>query len=55
MIFAAVNTIAAPRRIRRRSFQHLHLQRAQDAHEAIRPTYLDLPPEAVAGSVTADD
>ena len=28
---------------------------AQDAHEVIRPTYLDLPPEAVAGSVTADE
>ncbi|MCL4810387.1 MAG: type I DNA topoisomerase, partial [Thermoanaerobaculia bacterium] len=28
---------------------------AQDAHEAIRPTMLDLPPEAVAGDVSADE
>jgi DNA topoisomerase-1 len=28
---------------------------AQDAHEAIRPTYLDLPPEAVAPYLEADE
>jgi DNA topoisomerase-1 len=28
---------------------------AQDAHEAIRPTMMDLPPEAVAGDVSADE
>lgn len=28
---------------------------AQDAHEAIRPTYFDLPPEAVAGYLSADE
>ncbi len=28
---------------------------AQDAHEAIRPTYLDLPPEAVAAYLEADE
>jgi DNA topoisomerase I len=28
---------------------------AQDAHEAIRPTSLDLPPEAVRGSLKADE
>src|SRR4030095_9734722 len=28
---------------------------AQDAHEAIRPTYLDLPPEAVAAYLQADE
>src|SRR4030095_6777219 len=28
---------------------------AQDAHEAIRPTYLDLPPEAVASYLQADE
>ncbi|QQR75167.1 MAG: type I DNA topoisomerase [Holophagales bacterium] len=28
---------------------------AQDAHEAIRPTYFDLPPESVAGYLSADE
>lgn len=28
---------------------------AQDAHEAIRPTMMDLPPEAVAGDLSADE
>ena len=28
---------------------------AQDAHEAIRPTYMDLPPEAVAGNLPPDE
>ena len=28
---------------------------AQDAHEAIRPTMLDLPPDAVAGDLSADE
>ena len=28
---------------------------AQDAHEAIRPTMMDLPPESVAGDVSADE
>jgi DNA topoisomerase I len=28
---------------------------AQDAHEAIRPTFMDLPPQALRGDVNADD
>jgi DNA topoisomerase-1 len=39
---------AEPRRFRQK-------KDAQDAHEAIRPTMMDLPPEAVAGDVSADE
>ncbi len=46
--FGAEALPAEPRRFKQK-------KDAQDAHEAIRPTMLDLPPEAVAGDVSADE
>ena len=46
--FGAEALPAEPRRFKQK-------KDAQDAHEAIRPTMMDLPPEAVAGDVTADE
>ena len=46
--FGAEAVPAEPRRFRQK-------KDAQDAHEAIRPTMLDLPPEAVASDLSADE
>ncbi|MBK9373507.1 MAG: type I DNA topoisomerase [Holophagales bacterium] len=46
--FGAEALPAEPRRFKQK-------KDAQDAHEAIRPTMMDLPPEAVAGDVSADE
>ena len=46
--FGADSLPAEPRRFKQK-------KDAQDAHEAIRPTTMDLPPEAVAGDVSADE
>jgi DNA topoisomerase-1 len=46
--FGAESVPAEPRRFRQK-------KDAQDAHEAIRPTMLDLPPEVVAPDLTADE
>ena len=46
--FGADSLPSEPRRFKQK-------KDAQDAHEAIRPTTMDLPPESVAGDVSADE
>jgi len=46
--FGADSVPAEPRRFKQK-------KDAQDAHEAIRPTMLDLPPDAVAGDLSSDE